>query len=83
MSCGTVDDSAIPPNPRGVEKVAVERTELVAALVPLGRNPPVLGQLGAVEQPENRRRISDVYRQQHGAIITVTRSCSAATQASA
>jgi hypothetical protein len=54
-------------DPRQVEEVAVERAQLVAAAVALGRHAPVLAQLLALEEPEDRLRVPDVDRQERHA----------------
>src|SRR5207237_6700098 len=56
-----------------VEEAPIESAQLVAALVPLRGDPPVLGQLAAFEQPEHRRRVADVYGKEHRPIIPAPR----------
>ena len=48
-----------------VEEVAEERAELVSRPLRLGGDAPALAQLGAVVEPEDRLRITDVDREQH------------------
>ena len=67
LSCGTVDDRTIPSMRPRSRKLLYERAELVTASVPLGRDPPVLGQLRAVIEPEHRLGVPHVDREQHGA----------------
>ena len=50
-------DAGHPPK---VEEAPIKRTKLVAALVTLGRDSPVLGKLGALVGAENRLGVPDV-----------------------
>ena len=52
-----------------VDEAADERPELVARAVRLGRDPPVSRARAVVEQAEDRLRVPDVDREQHGAIL--------------
>ena len=49
----------------GVEQPRDQDAELVAGALAVGREPPVLAQLGALEEPEDRLRVADVDREQH------------------
>ena len=49
-----------------VEQLPEERAELIASPARLGREPPLLGQPVAVVEAEDRLRVADVDRQEHG-----------------
>src|SRR5437588_2632381 len=55
-----------------VEEAPVERAELVAGAVRLGRDSPVLRQAIGVVEPEDGLRVPDVDREQHAASLTLT-----------
>ena len=54
-------------------KPAYERPELVASALRLRGDTPVLEQGAVVEQAEDRLRVPDVDREQHGAILGAER----------
>ena len=61
---------ADPVDAAQVEEAPVESAQLVAAPVPFRRNPPVLGQIGTIEQPEGGLCVADVDGEQHASMIT-------------
>ena len=58
----------------GVEQAGDQNAELVAGPLAVGRQAPVLAQLGAVEQTQEGLRVADVDREQQGLQVFVDRA---------
>ena len=69
MSCGTVEREADPVDLSRSRKLREQRAELVAGALRLGRDAPVLRQLGAVVEPEDGLRVADVDCEEHGLAV--------------